>query len=162
MPGESGRPFPGEDVCGHLLGDFIALVAGGDANANNAAVAFAARGADFEDFRIDSQRVAGPGGDWPAKFFNAGTDKPSVQLKFPGDKQLHGNSRRMPAAGAEFAKETVGGRYWIGVKGLRVVLPGERDDVCLSQGMTSRRVPGTGPEVFDVEHFWDFGAEIFD
>ena len=74
------------------------------------------------------EAVAGPRRARPAQFA-AGAYEPAGERRAAFDHELHGDRRRVPAAGGEAAEHRVFRRRLVEMEGLRIELPGEGLDL---------------------------------
>jgi len=119
-----------DDEAQHHL---VALVACLVAQAGNATVCLAARGAQVEHLDPAVQGIAGPHRREPAQFVNARRADARLQEHPALDEQPEAQRQGLEAAGDQAAIRRRRRRANVEVKGLRVVAPGKVDDLCLGQ-----------------------------
>src|ERR1019366_8141434 len=141
-PGRRSRPgSSGEEVHrGERQHDLVVLVEGLDGGAHKSPVRFGARGTRLGDRDADAQLVAGSHGSRPAELVEAGRG----QAGYPGDVVVdvepHARGDRVDTARDQPVERTRRRPSRVGVDGLRVVVPGEGDDLRLAQARVTELV----------------------
>jgi hypothetical protein len=120
-----------QEISGKNLYRFVVLVEGRRSNADHAAIGPRIGGPYFEDFTLGVQFVAGANRARPAQFVEAYAQNATRRPKLTVDQKPHGHCGRMPSARRQTLKRRLPGGVLVEMKGLRIELPCESENLIL-------------------------------